>query len=66
LIGNIRNDDAFKFINLVKDKIREIKDKAINSTSPIEEIKMAKDLLDDGAITEEEFQIIKEKVMKKL
>jgi len=25
---------------------------------------MAKDLLDDGAITEEEFQIIKEKVMK--
>jgi len=27
---------------------------------------MAKDLLDDGAITEEEFQIIKEKVMKKL
>jgi len=39
LIGNIRNDDAFKFINLVKDKIREIKDKAINSTSPIEEIK---------------------------
>ncbi len=66
MIGNIRNDDAFKFINLVKDKIREIKDKAINSTSPIEEIKMAKDLLDDGAITEEEFQIIKEKVMKKL
>jgi hypothetical protein len=66
LIGNIRNEEAFKFINSVKDKIRETEDKSKNTTSPVEEIKMAKDLLDDGAITEEEFQIIKEKVLKKL
>ena len=40
----------------------KIKDK--NTASPVEEIKMT--LLDDGTITEEEFQIIKDDIMNRI
>lgn len=44
----------------------KIKDYRQGSKSPIEKIKEAKELLDMGAITEEEFEQIKQKNLKKI
>lgn len=65
-ITQVRKEDAIKFLGEIKKKINENKLEVTNKTSPIDEIEKAKFLLDDGAINEEEYLIIKKNILKKL
>lgn len=65
-ITKVRKEDVIKFLGEIKKKINENKMEVTNTTSHIDEIKKAKLLLDDGAINEEEYLIIKKNILKKL
>ncbi len=62
--GKSMQDRAMKqAADMQKQQERYIKDVAATSSSPAEEIKHAKDLLDSGAITQSEFDALKAKAM---
>lgn len=65
------NDDAANCVAFISKKVEELKkekDEIINNqnTNNADELIKYKKMLDDGIITEEEFLIIKERIIKKL
>ena len=65
-VERIKKDEGDAFITVLRNKLEETrKQKYAKSEeiSPMDEIKKAKDLLDAGAITEEEFENIKKKYL---
>ncbi|OEC84621.1 MULTISPECIES: hypothetical protein [Methanobacterium] len=68
-IKDVNQKEANKFIIAVSEKLKELEEEKIENTgeiSPMDEIKKAKELLDIGALNEEEFIEIKEKYLKKI
>ena len=68
-IKDVNQKEANKFILAVREKLKELEEEKIENTSeisPMDEIKKAKELLDMGALNEEEFIKIKEKYLKKI
>ncbi|MEN6553194.1 MAG: SHOCT domain-containing protein [Methanobacterium sp.] len=68
-IKDVNQKEADKFIIAVRKKLEELEEEKIENTSeisPMDEIKKAKELLDIGALNEEEFIKIKEKYLKKI
>ena len=62
-IKDVNQKEANKFILAVREKLKELEEEKIENTSeisPMDEIKKAKELLDMGALNEEEFIKIKE------
>jgi hypothetical protein len=64
LLKDINKEEAINFVNAVKNKIN--KEKIVATFDPVDRIKDAKSLLDIGAISESEYQVIKDKYLKKL
>lgn len=65
-VERVKKNEGDAFVTVLRDKLKETrKDKLGNSNeiSPMDEIKKAKELLDTGAITEEEFENIKKKYL---
>jgi hypothetical protein len=68
-IKNVNQKEANKFILAVRKKLKELEEEKIENScgiSPMDEIKKAKELLDMGALDEEEFIKIKEKYLKRI
>lgn len=67
-IGQVNKNLGNLFVSNVKQRIKNLQDNQQNqsSLSPMEEIKKAKELLEIGAITEEEFDKIKKSYLKNL
>lgn len=64
-LKRVKQKDADKFILAVRKKIEETnKVENTSKLSPMDEIRKAKELLDMGALTEEEFSRIKEKYLE--
>ena len=64
MLKDINKEEAINFVNAVKNKIN--KEKIVETSNPFDRIKDAKSLLDIGAISESEYQVIKDKYLKKL
>jgi hypothetical protein len=64
VLKDINKEEAINFVNAVKNKIN--KEKIVETSNPFDRIKDAKSLLDMGAISESEYQVIKDKYLKKL
>ena len=63
-IERVKKDEGDAFVTVLRNKLEESrKEKYEEKISPMDEIKKAKDLLDAGAITEEEFKNIKKKYL---
>ena len=63
-VERVKKDEGDAFITVLRSKLDEArKEKYGKKISPMDEIKKAKELLDAGAITEEEFEIIKNKYL---
>lgn len=61
-IPNIIPEAGEKFVNNVRERIKN-SDTPKTTLSPMDEIKKAKELLDIGAITQEEFEKVKQKYL---
>lgn len=65
--GKERNAEAEIIVNFIKNKIEEIKNApvggVVQQVSPAEELKKFKELLDDGIITQEEFDAKKKELL---
>jgi len=65
-IGLIDKVDGSDFVSSVQEQIanlRDINENNSKKSNPIDEIKKAKELLDSGAITEEEFVKLKKRII---
>lgn len=65
-VERVKKDEGDAFVTLLRKKLEETRKETVGEpqkVSPMDEIKKAKDLLDAGAITEEEFEIIKKKYL---
>jgi hypothetical protein len=64
-VERVKKNEGDDFVTVLRDKLKETRlEKQGNTTiSPMDEIKKAKELLDAGAITEEEFENIKKKYL---
>ena len=64
VLKDINKEEAINFVNAVKNKIN--KEKIVETSDPFDRIKGAKSFLYMGAISESEYQVIKDKYLKKL
>ena len=65
-VERVKKDEGDAFITVLRSKLEETRKQKYNQVekiSPMDEIKKAKELLDSGAITEEEFENIKKKYL---
>ncbi len=65
-VERVKKDEGDAFVTLLRNKLEQTRNEKLGKTgkaSPMDEIKKAKELLDSGAITEEEFEIIKKKYL---
>ena len=65
-VERINKNEGDAFVTVLRDKLEENRENKLGKTnqpSPMDEIKKAKELLDSGAITEEEFENIKKKYL---
>ena len=63
-VERVKKDEGDAFVTVLRNKLEETrKQKFGEKISPMDEIKKAKELLDAGAITEEEFENIKKKYL---
>lgn len=65
-VERVKKDDGDAFVTLLRDKLEKTRKETVGGpqkASPMDEIKKAKELLDAGAITPEEFEIIKKKYL---
>ncbi|MGB9937257.1 MAG: SHOCT domain-containing protein [Methanobacterium sp.] len=65
-VERVKKDDGDAFITLLRSKLEKTRKEKFGNTkkvSPMDEIKKAKELLNSGAITEEEFETIKKKYL---
>lgn len=64
-VERVKKNEGDAFVTVLRNKLREINEKkqGKQEISPMGEIKKAKELLDSGAITEEEFESIKKKYL---
>lgn len=66
MLKSLSNNISDKDRSEVKGKLRPVQTVKTSSKNPLDEIKKAKELLEIGAINEEEFKEIKEKYLKQL
>jgi Short C-terminal domain/Bacterial PH domain len=65
-VERINKNEGDAFITVLRDKLQETRKEKLGKSgkiSPMDEIKKAKELLDSGAITEEEYEKIKKKYL---
>ncbi len=65
-VERVKKDEGDAFVTVLRNKLAETRKQKYGKTeelSPMDEIKKAKELLDIGAITEEEFEAIKKKYL---
>lgn len=65
-VERVKKNEGDDFVTVLRDKLKETRLEKHGKTeaiSPMDEIKKAKELLDAGAITEEEFENIKKKYL---
>ncbi|MGZ7209726.1 MAG: SHOCT domain-containing protein [Methanobacterium sp.] len=65
-VERVKKDEGDAFVTVLRNKLEETRKEKYGKSeqiSPMDEIKKAKDLLDAGAITEEEFEAIKKKYL---
>lgn len=66
-IRDVNKDYANKFVHsvrrMISSKRKKSMSRSINEHNVLENIQKAKNLLDNGAITQEEFEIIKKKIL---
>lgn len=65
-VERINKNEGDAFVAVLRDKLEENRKEKIGKVdqlSPMDEIKKAKELLDSGVITEEEFENIKKKYL---
>ncbi len=65
-VERIKKTEGDDFVTVLRDKLTESrleKQGKTEAVSPMDEIKKAKELLDSGAISEEEFENIKKKYL---
>lgn len=65
---NMQKDDVEQSVNIIRQNIEESKSKKSKETSPdpLEQIKKLKELLDLGAITREDFENKKKKLLESI
>lgn len=65
-VERVKKDEGDAFVTVLRDRLAETRKQKYGKTeelSPMDEIKKAKELMDMGAITEEEFEAIKKKYL---
>ncbi|MEN6330240.1 MAG: SHOCT domain-containing protein [Methanobacteriaceae archaeon] len=65
-VERIKKNEGDAFVTVLRDRLEENRKQKYEKTetiSPMDEIKKAKELLDAGAITEEEYENIKKKYL---
>ena len=65
-VERINKNEGDAFVTVLRNKLKETRNEQLgksNQPSSMDEIKKAKELLDAGAITEEEFENIKKKYL---
>jgi len=65
-VERVKKDEGDAFVTVLRSKLEETRKEKYGKSekiSPMDEIKKAKELLDAGAITEEEFESIKKKYL---
>lgn len=65
-VERVKKDEGDAFVTVLRSKLEEARKEKYGKSekiSPMDEIKKAKELLDAGAITEEEFESIKKKYL---
>ncbi|HML04183.1 MAG TPA: SHOCT domain-containing protein [Methanobacterium sp.] len=65
-VERVKKDEGDAFVTVLRNKLEETRKQKYGKSeklSPMDEIKKAKELLDSGAITEEEFENIKKKYL---
>jgi hypothetical protein len=66
-IGKVHNDLGNLFVSNVKKRIQKYPKKPkMEALSPIDKIKKAKELLDSGLITQDQFEEIRDKYLDKI
>ncbi|MCS7374126.1 MAG: PH domain-containing protein [archaeon GB-1845-036] len=65
-IPAIPKDKAVKLVNIVKERMKKIKSEGKAEISPLDELKKLKELLDIGAITPQEYEEKKRKLLRKI
>ena len=67
IIRDVKKDYATKFVHsvrkMISNKRKKSRSNTINKPNILEDIQKAKKLLDNGAINQEEFEIIKKKIL---
>jgi len=65
-VERVKKDEGDAFVTVLRGRLEDARKEKYGKSekvSPLDEIKKAKDLLDAGAITEEEYQSIKKKYL---
>ncbi|MGF7118327.1 SHOCT domain-containing protein [Methanobacterium oryzae] len=65
-VERVKKNEGDAFVTVLRNKLEETRNEKLGKpeeVSPMDEIKKAKELLDSGAITEEEFENIKKKYL---
>lgn len=65
-VERVKKNEGDAFVTVLRNKLKETRNEKLEKpeeVSPMDEIKKAKELLDSGAITEEEFENIKKKYL---
>ncbi len=65
-VERVKKNEGDAFVTVLRNKLDEVRKQKMGKTkqvSPMDEIKKAKELLDAGAITEDEFENIKKKYL---
>ena len=65
-VERVKKDEGDAFVTVLRSKLEETRKQKYTTpekVSPMDEIKKAKELLDAGAITEEEFENVKKKYL---
>jgi hypothetical protein len=65
-VERVKKNEGDAFVTVLRNKLKETREQKYEKSeniSPMDEIKKAKELLDAGAITEEEYEEIKKKYL---
>lgn len=65
-VERVKKNEGDAFVTVLRSKLEETRQEKVGKSepiSPMDEIKKAKELLDSGAITQEEFENIKKKYL---
>jgi hypothetical protein len=65
-VERVKKNEGDAFVTVLRNKLEETREQKLGKSetiSPMDEIKKAKELLDAGAITEEEYENIKNKYL---